>query len=37
MQLFYWVSGGLFIFLTIFRILVTLLKNDELTSIQKSQ
>ena len=37
MQSFYWVSGGLFIFLTIYRILITLLKNNELASIQKSQ
>ena len=37
MQGFYWISGGLFIFLTIYRILYTLLKNDQLISPQKSQ
>lgn len=35
MQGFYWVSGGLFIFLTFYRILNVLLKNDELISQQK--
>jgi methionine sulfoxide reductase heme-binding subunit len=35
MQGFYWVSGGLFIFLTIFRILNALLRNDQLISSQK--
>ena len=37
MQGFYWVSGGLFIFMTIYRILNALLKNDQLLSPQKSQ
>jgi predicted ferric reductase len=37
MQGFYWVSGGLFIFLTIYRILNTLLKNDEPLPLQKSR
>ena len=37
MKGFYWVSGGLFVFLTIYRILNALLKNDQLTSSQKSQ
>ena len=36
-QGFYWVSGGLFIFLTIYRILNTMLKNDLLTSQPKNQ
>jgi len=37
MQSFYWVSGGLCIFLTIYRILNALLKNDQLISPQKLQ
>jgi predicted ferric reductase len=37
MQSFYWVSGGLFIFLTIYRILITLLQNDQSTVVQKNQ
>ena len=35
MQGIYWASGGLFIFLTFYRILNVLLKNDELISQQK--
>ncbi len=35
MQGFYWISGGILIFLIIYRILNTLLKNDELPSLQK--
>ena len=37
MQGFYWVSCGLLIFLTIYRILNALLENDHLISIQKNQ
>jgi predicted ferric reductase len=37
LQGFYWMSGGLFIFLTIYRILNTLLINDVTISKQKSQ
>jgi predicted ferric reductase len=37
MQSFYWVSGGLFIFLTIYRIMITLLQNDQSTVVQKNQ
>ena len=37
MQGFYWLSGGLFIFLTLYRILNAMLKNDQFLSQQKSQ